>query len=95
MASAVVNPRSVRQFAQAMGLLEKTDRIEIPTPSPGMPRPSASLPPPATAGQQMLAVAVTRLRQLVDLRTMQSNQRRLVRDPDASRSFDELLALIG
>ena len=26
---------------------------------------------------------------------MQSNQRRLVRDHDASRSFDELLALVG
>jgi len=28
VATAIVNPRSVRRFAEAMGLLEKTDRID-------------------------------------------------------------------
>jgi transposase len=93
--SAIVNPRSVRQFAQSMGLLEKTDRIDAAAIAWYAEAKHIAPRPPATAGQQTLAAAVTRLRQLVDLRTMQSNQRRLVSDPDASRSFDELLALIG
>lgn len=93
--SAIVNPRSVRQFAQAMGLLEKTDKIDAAAIAWYSEAKRIVPRPPATAGQQTLAAAVTRLRQLVDLRTMQSNQRRLVRDPDASRSFDELLALVG
>lgn len=93
--SAIVNPRSVRQFAQAMGLLEKTDRIDAEAIAWYAEAKRIVPRAPATADQQTLAAAVTRLRQLVDLRTMQSNQRRLVRDPDASRTFDELLALIA
>ena len=93
--SAIVNPRSVRQFAQGMGLLEKTDRIDAEAVAWYAEVKRIVARAPATAAQQTLAAAVTRLRQLVDLRTMQSNQRRLVRDLDASRSFDELLALIA
>lgn len=93
--SAIVNPRSVRQFAQAMGLLEKTDRIDAEAIAWYAQAKRIVPRPPATDSQQTLAAAVTRLRQLVELRTMQSNQRRLVHDPDASRSFDELLALVA
>jgi transposase len=93
--SAIVNPRSVRQFAQGMGLLEKTDQIDAEAIAWYAQVKHIVPRPLATVGQQTLAAAVTRLRQLVELRTMQSNQRRLVRDPDASRSFDELLALIA
>lgn len=95
MPSAIVNPRSVRQFAEAMGLLEKTDRIDAEAIAWYAEAKHIAPRPPASASQQTLAAAVTRLRQLVELRTMQSNQRRLVRDPCASRTFDELLALVG
>jgi transposase len=78
-----------------MGLLEKTDKIDAAAIAWYSEAKRIVPRPPATAGQQTLAAAVTRLRQLVDLRTMQSNQRRLVRDPDASRLFDELLTLVG
>jgi transposase len=93
--SAIVNPRSVRQFAEAMGLLEKTDRIDAEAIAWYAEAKRIVPRPPATETQQTLAAAVTRLRQLVELRTMQSNQRRLVRDIHAGRSFDELLALVG
>ena len=95
MPSAIVNPRSVRKFAEAMGLLEKTDKIDAEAIAWYAEAKHIVPRPPATETQQTLAAAVTRLRQLVELRTMQSNQRRLVRDLHASRSFDELLALVG
>jgi transposase len=93
--AVIVNPREVRRFAEAMGFLEKTDRIdsgiiawfaEVKRPVPR---------PPAGVTQQRLAALVTRLRQLTDLRTAQTNQRRLVTDPDLGAGFAELLSLLA
>jgi transposase len=95
LACAVVNPRAVRRFAEAMGLLEKTDRIDAAAIAWYAQAKRIAPHPPASAVQQRLAALVTRLRQLTELRTMQSNQRRLVDDPDARGSLDEILALIG
>jgi transposase len=93
--TAVVNPRSVRRFAEAMGLLEKTDRIDAMAIAWYAQTKRIVPRPPASAVQQKLTAIVTRLRQLTELRTMQANQRRLVSDPDARASLDEILALIG
>ena len=59
--TALVNPRAVRQFAQAMGRLEKTDRIDC-----GMIAWYAEVRrikpvQPASAGQQRLSALVVRL----------------------------------
>lgn len=92
---AILNPRAVRQFAQSMGSLEKTDRIDA-----GMiawyaevkkSRP-ASLAPES---QQHLRALVTRLRQLTDIRTAQLNQQRLVTDRAVQASFKKLLAVLA
>lgn len=93
--AAIVNPRAVRRFAEAMGILEKTDRID-----PGIIAWFAEAKriaprPPARPVQQRLAALVTRLRQLTELRTAQKNQRRLVADALARSSFDELLLLLN
>jgi transposase len=93
--AAVVNPRSVRRFAEAMGLLEKTDRIDAEAIAWYAETKRIVPRPPANAAQLKLTAIVTRLRQLTELRTMQLNQRRLVSDPDARASLDEMLALIG
>lgn len=93
--AALVNPRSVRRFAEAMGLLEKTDRIDAEAIAWYAEAKRIVPRPPASAAQRTLAALVTRLRQLTELRTMQSNQRRLVDDPDTLASLDELLAVIG
>lgn len=92
---AVVNPRAVRQFAEAMGLLEKTDRIDAAAIAWYAQAKRLVAQPPASDVQRKLAAAVTRLRQLTELRTMQANQRRLVDDPEALGSIDEMLAVIG
>jgi transposase len=95
LATAIVNPRAVRRFAEAMGFLEKTDRIDsgiiawFAEVKRIVPRQ------PDGAAQQQLAALVTRLRQLTELRTAQDNQRRLVTEPAALASFAELLSLIA
>ena len=92
---AILNPRSVRKFAESMGRLEKTDAIDA-----GMiawyaevkqSRPLCLAP----ASQQHLRALVTRLRQLTDMRTAQLNQQRLVTDQAVQASFDQLLAVIA
>ena len=91
---AILNPRGVRQFAQSMGRLEKTDAIDAAMIAwfaevhGSQPR-TLSQP-----GQQQLRALVTRLRQLTDLRTAQKNQQRLIADPRVQASFDELLAVL-
>ena len=89
---AIVNPRAVRRFAEAMGVLEKTDRLDAgiiawyaevkqvkPTP----------LPSPM---QDRLRALSTRLRQLTKLRTTQTNQRRLLGKSEAGAGSDAVTA---
>ena len=92
---AILNPRAVRQFAQSMGWLEKTDRIDA-----GMigwyaevkeSRPVCLAP----KNQQHLRALVTRLRQLTEVRTAQLNQQRLVTDRAVQKSFTRLLGEIA
>lgn len=92
---AIVNPRAVRRFAEAMGLLEKTDRID--TGAIAWYAEVKRIVPrePASQNQQRLQALVTRLRQLTEVRTAQSNQCRLVQEATALESFDEMLAVIA
>jgi len=92
---AILNPRAVRKFAESMGRLEKTDRIDA-----GMIGWYAEVkqsPPVCLApqSQQHLRALVTRLRQLTDIRTAQLNQQRLVTDRSVQASFAKLLALVA
>ena len=93
--AAIVNPRAVRRFAEAMGILEKTDRIDSGVIAWYAEVKRIAPQPPASQAQQRLAALVTRLRQLTELRTAQKNQRRLVTDTVALASFDELLKLLA
>ena len=92
---AILNPRAVRQFAQSMGRLEKTDRIDA-----GMIAWYAEVKQSAPVclapqSQQHLRALVTRLRQLTDIRTAQLNQQRLVTDRSVQASFTKLLAFVA
>jgi transposase len=94
IAVAIVNPRSVRRFAQAMGHLEKTDAIDAGDIG-DFARAKKSKPcSPGSTQQQHLRALVTRLRQLTDLQTAQRNQSRLVTDVTAQQLFKELLLLV-
>lgn len=92
---AMANPRHVRLYAEAMGKLEKTDRIEArliadfaharalhPTP----------LPSPA---QQRLKALVARLTQVTDDLTVQKQRRTSLTDhPAMLASLEEVIALL-
>ena len=92
---AILNPRAVRRFADSMGQLEKTDRLDA-----GMiawyAQTRRSQPVClSSASQQQLRALVTRLRQLTEVRTAQLNQSRLVTDPAVVALIDELLAVVA
>jgi transposase len=91
----LLHPQAVRRFAQSMGLLEKTDRIDAGVIAwfASVKRFVPLVPP--SAHQQHLKAMVTRLRQLTDLRTAQRHQRRLVTDPAVLEGFTQLLALLA
>jgi transposase len=92
---ALANPRAVRRFAEAMGLLEKTDRIDAGVIAWYGEAKHIVPQRPAGAAQERLKALVTRLRQLTDLRTAQCNQRRLVSETTVLASFEEILASIA
>jgi transposase len=94
VACAVVNPRQVRRFAEAMGYLEKTDRIDAGVIAWYAQTKGVAPQAPPSQDQEQLAALVTRLGQLTALRVSQVNQRRLVEEPAVLASFDEILRLL-
>lgn len=91
---AILNPRAVRQFAQSMGRLEKTDAIDAAIIAQYAAVRKSKPVLVAPARQQQLRALVTRLRQLTGLRTAQRNPARLVEDELVRRCFLELLSLV-
>ncbi len=91
---AIVNPRAVRRFGEAMGFLEKSDRIDAGLIAwyGAVKRVTPSAP--AAENQARLRALAGRLRQLTALKVMQANQRRLVQDLAVLGSIDEILALV-
>jgi transposase len=92
---AIVNPRAVRQFAQSMGSLEKTDAIDAAMiawyAETKKSRPQRLAP----RTQLELRARVTRLRQLTEVRTAQLNQQRLVVNRAVQDGFRQMLAFLG
>lgn len=91
---ALVNPRSVRRYAEALGFLEKTDRIDAGVIADYARVKRIVAQEPASEAQERLRSLVTRLRQLTELKVAQTNQRRLLEDVDAQASIDDLLVVI-
>lgn len=92
---AIANARSVRRFAEAMGVLEKTDRIDARIIADYAATKGLTGQAPESQIQERLRALVTRLRQLTQLKVAQSNQRRLVEEPQVMATFDEMLVLIA
>ena len=92
---AIVNPRAVRQFAQSMGALEKTDAIDASMIAWYAETKKSQPLCLAPQTQLELRAHVTRLRQLTEVRTAQLNQQRLVTNPDVQRGFDKMLAFLA
>jgi transposase len=94
IACALTNPRNVRRYAEAMGVLEKTDRLDASLiarfGSAKDIRPTAPPSPP----QQRLKALVARLRQVTNDLTVQKQRRSAVTDAETRASLDEVIALL-
>ena len=73
-AVAVVNPRQVRDFAKALGILAKTDRIDASVIARFGQIVQPRLSPKVTEKQQELQQLSARRRQLIDARTSEKNR---------------------
>jgi transposase len=94
-AASVVNARQVRDFAKALGLLAKTDRIDAGViarfAQQVQPRPLAE----SHEKQDQLDELVGRRRQLVDLRTAESNRRETSRTEPVRQSLKRSIDTIN
>ena len=92
---AMTNPRSVRRYAEAMGILEKTDRIDASVIARFAHAKNLQSTPAPTPAQQRLKALVARLRQVTDDRTVQKQRRAsLLDNAEMLASIDEVIALL-
>jgi transposase len=71
---ALVNPRQVRRFAEALNRLAKTDRLDAAVLAEFAERIDPPARPRPGADAQRLQEVVARRRQLIDMRTMEVNR---------------------
>ena len=92
---AVTNARNVRQYAEAMGVLEKTDQIDASIIARfARARDLRPTPVPSLA-QQRIKALVARLRQVTDDLTVQKQRRSsLLDNAEMLASLNEVIALL-
>jgi transposase len=94
VACALTNPRNVRHYAEAMGILEKTDRLDAGVIAGFAIAKGLKPTRPPTEGQQRLNALVARLRQVTDDLTVQKQRRSSAINPEMAASIDEVIALL-
>src|SRR5258708_15979311 len=95
MPCAMTNPRSVRRYAEAMGVLEKTDRLDASVIARFAHAKNLQPTPVPTSAQQRLKALVARLRQVTDDLTVQKQRRaNLTDNAEMLASIDEVIALL-
>lgn len=94
LACALANPRSVRQYASAMGFLEKTDRIDALIIARFALSRDLKPNPPASQKQSRLKALAGRLRQVTD--DLSINKQRLHHSEGAelTASIEEVICLL-
>jgi transposase len=91
---AITNARAVRDFARAMGLLEKTDRIDAEVIARfAIAKPLAPTPPPSQNQRKMNAL-VARMRQVTSDLTIQKQRLSSLGEGFARDQIVELIALL-
>ena len=89
---ALANPKAVRRFAEAMGRLEKTDRIDAEVIAGYAAAKRLQPTPPPSDAQQRLTALATRLRQVSADLGVQKQRLASARDPEARSSLKEAIA---
>jgi transposase len=91
----VTNARQVRLYAEAMGVLEKTDTIDAHIIARFAQAKNLKPTPLPSSSQKRLKALVARLRQLTDDLTVQKQRRSsLFDDAEMLASIDEVIALL-
>ena len=90
----VVNPRQVRDFAKACGILAKNDAIDASVLAHFGEAIRPQLRPIPDANAEALSDLVTRRRQLIDFRTAELNRFHLAHHPVVQTSLKKLLKVI-
>jgi transposase len=92
---AVANARNVRQYAEAMGVLEKTDQIDASIIARYANARDLRPTPVPSQAQQRIKALVARLRQVTDDLTVQKQRRAsLLDNAEMLASIDEVIALL-
>ena len=94
IACAIANPRSVRRYAEAMGILEKTDRIDASVIARFAQAIDMKPDPVPTEARQRLKALVGRLKQVTGDLTVQKQRRSAATDATALESIGEVIALL-
>ena len=95
MPCALTNPRSVRRYAEAMGILEKTDRLDAGVIARFAHAKHLQPTPAPTPAQQRLKALVARLRQVTDDLTVQKQRRASLADnAEMLASIGEVISLL-
>ncbi len=90
----VVNPRQVRDFARAMGVLAKTDAIDAMVLARFGEKVNPTIRPLPDAESTALIDLLARRRQLIELRTAESNRLGQAASPRIKSSIRAVLATI-
>lgn len=94
IACALTNPRSVRRYAEAMGILEKTDRLDAGVIARFAIAKGLKPTPAPTPSQQRLTALVARLRQVTDDLVVQKQRRSSAINAVMVNSIDEVIVLL-
>ena len=90
----LVNPRQVRDYARALGILAKTDRIDAKV----LARFAHDVQPPVRdfpdENGRKLDALVSRRRQLLEVRTAELNRRHQASLPEIQRSIDSVIEIL-
>lgn len=92
---AVINPRQVRDFARALGKLAKTDSIDAEVIALFAEKVTPACRPLISKEEHALKELITRRRQLIDMRTMESNRQQRIVSQQVTDSIDTLIAYIN
>ncbi|MEK7781212.1 MAG: IS110 family transposase [Verrucomicrobiota bacterium] len=91
----LLNPRHVRDFARAKGLLAKTDRLDAAVLAEYGQMFHPAPTPPASPAQQRLAALVTRRQELVTLHTQEQHRAEHHHDRFVQRQARSLLRILA
>jgi transposase len=94
IACGLTNPRSVRRYAEAMGILEKTDRFDAGVIARFAIAKELKPTTPPTPGQQRLNALVARLRQVTDDLTVHKQRRSSAMNDEIVSSINEVITVL-